>query len=140
MLRAMTGAAGATAPVGTADRAARRRTVLVVLACVWLVATPYALLGAAFSDWPPPGELPTVDQLQNARINASLAGTVAVVPAVAGLFLSIRWRNDVLTALFLVGVMFGVLSTGALFALTDSPVRPDGPGRDCTAPQATAEC
>jgi len=105
-------------------RASRRDAWLLLLGFLWLVVAASAVLGAVtYSDWPPVPELPTAEQVRNARANALSAGAVAVLPPVVGMLLARRWRNDVATVLFLVGTMAAVLVSVMLFVLTDSPVR-----------------
>jgi hypothetical protein len=116
---------GLTGVGRTADPAetSRRTAWLVLLGVLWLVTAAAAVHGALTSDWPPIPELPTAEQVRNARANALSAAAVAVLPPVLGVVLARRWRNDLATVLFLVGAMAAVLLSGLLVALTNSPVR-----------------
>lgn len=104
-------------------RAGRRDRVLTVLLGLWLVAAPLMALVALRSDWPSPGELPTVDQVRHARSSAWVAGIVAVCPPAVGLVMARRWQSAGWTVAFLVGLMSAVLAAGLLLWLTDSPLR-----------------
>jgi hypothetical protein len=114
---------GLTAVDGTADTS-RRTAWLVLLGFLWVTVAAVAVLGAVrYSDWPPIPQLPTAEQVRNARANAWSAAAVAVLPPVLGVVLALRWRNDLATVLFLVGAMGAVLVSALLIALTNSPVR-----------------
>jgi hypothetical protein len=109
----------------TAPRlAGYQQRALASLLCFWLLVAFLAVVNALLSDWPPPPELPTADQVRQARDNVWAAGAVSVVPPLVGLVLARRWRSAAWTATFLVGLVFAVLGSAFLWAFTDSPVRP----------------
>ena len=100
-----------------------QRSVLRGIGCAWLVASVLAFRFALMSDWPPFGELPTAEQVSEARANAWDAAVVAVLPPVVGALLARRWRRPIAALLFAVGVVVALPASAALLLLTDSPVR-----------------
>ena len=109
----------------TAVRAeAWHHRALASIACFWLLAASQAVLSALHSDWPAPPELPTAEQVHDARMAAWAAVAVAVTPLVGGLLLAGRWRMVEWAIGFGVVLMFAVLGSGMLLWLTESPVRP----------------
>ena len=101
-----------------------QQRALASLLCFWLILAVMAVGNAVLSDWPLPPELPTAEQVRQARDNVLAAAVVSVVPPLGGLLLARRWRTAGWTATFLVGVVFAVLVSGVLLLFTDSPVRP----------------
>jgi hypothetical protein len=101
-----------------------QQRALVSLLCFWLLVSVLSVGDAVLSDWPPPPELPTGDQVRQARENVWAAGAMSVVPPLGGLVLARRWRSAPWTATFLVGLLFAVLVTGVVALFTDTPVRP----------------
>jgi hypothetical protein len=104
---------GGAAPEGTAGR---RDGTLAAIAFLWLLAAWRAVSAALHSDWPPPRQLPTAEQVQAARTAAWLAVAVAITPLVGGLLLAARWRRYEWAIGFGVVLMFAVLGSGLLLA------------------------
>ena len=101
-----------------------QQRALGVLLCFWLLLAFLAAGNALASDWPLPPELPTAEQVRQARSNVQAAAVVSVVPPLVGLVLAWRWRSAGWTAVFLVGAVLAVLGSGVLLLFTDTPVRP----------------
>jgi hypothetical protein len=92
---------------------------LASLACFWAIAVLLAVGSALSSDWPPPGQAPTPDQIQAAGQAAWGGAAVATLPLVGGLLLAGRWRMHEWAIAFGVLLMFAVLGSGLLVALAD---------------------
>ena len=101
------------------ETAGRRQTALVGIACFWAVAVWLAVSAALHSSWPAPPDVPTADQVHDARTAAWVAAAVAVAPLVGGLFLAGRWRMYEWAIAFGVVLLFAVLGSGLLLALAD---------------------
>lgn len=100
-----------------------RNRVLAALLGIWLPAAALATVVALHSVWPPFGELPTAEEVEQARSTAWLAGMVAVCPPAVGLVLARRWESPGWTVTCLVGLTVAVVGAGLLVSLTASPVR-----------------
>ena len=92
-------------------------------ALAWLVAWALAFRFALLSDWAPSGELPTAEQVGEARANAWDAAVVAVLPPVVGALLARRWRHGAAAGLFGAGALAALFASALLLALTRSAVR-----------------
>ncbi|WP_116449355.1 hypothetical protein [Blastococcus litoris] len=101
-----------------------QQRALGVLLCFWLFLSFMAAGDALASDWPLPPELPTAEQVRQARESVQAAAVVSVVPPLVGLLLARRWRSAGWTATFLVGAVLAVLVPAVLLLFSDSPVRP----------------
>jgi hypothetical protein len=99
--------------------AGRRNGTLATLAFLWLLAAWRAVSAALHTDWPPPRQLPTAEQVHAARVAAWLAVAVAITPLVGGLLLAARWRRYEWAIGFGVVLMLAVLGSGLLVALAD---------------------
>jgi hypothetical protein len=95
-------------------RAGRRDGTLATIAFLWVLAASQALSAALHSPWPAPPEVPTADQVHDARTAAWVAAAVAVMPLLGGLLLAARWRRHEWAIGFGVVLMFAVLGSGLL--------------------------
>ena len=96
-----------------------RHRALASLAVVWVIAAYQAVSAALHSSWPAPPDVPTAEQVHDARMAAWVAAVVAVTPLVGGLFLAGRWRMYEWAVAFGVFLLFAVLGSGLLLALAD---------------------
>ena len=81
---------------------------------VWL-----AVGSALSSDWPPPGQAPTPEQVEAAGQAAWGAAAVATLPLVGGLLLAGWWRLVEWAIGFGVVLMFAVLGSRLLVQLAN---------------------
>jgi hypothetical protein len=78
-----------------------------------------AVRSALGSDWPPPGQAPTPEQIDAAQQAAWGAAAVGTLPLLGGLLLAGWWRMVEWAIGFGVVLMFAVLGSGLLVALAD---------------------